>query len=199
MGDWLGTRARRSISTQARRLASVQPPSRPSFAPTPPDWPAPATKWLREWLGLRAVVNKTRTKHFRRMCRNPQGNQALGAKSPGPDPSLSATLTLTAALILITAAPIPGNPEPAKTTPMNRIRAARQALGGTQNDLAKKANVSPRTIHAVEKGRLCRQATKRHILNALGVPWELRDEYFVRARSVRPTSMSNVREVRTAS
>jgi len=69
---------------------------------------------------------------------------------------------------------------------MNRIRAARQALGWTQNELAKRANVSPRTIHAVEKGRACRQATKRHILNALGVPWELRHEYFIRARSVRP-------------
>jgi DNA-binding XRE family transcriptional regulator len=76
--------------------------------------------------------------------------------------------------------------DPREKTPMNRIRAARQALGWTQNDLAKKANVSPRTIHAVEKGRPCRQATKRHILNALGVPWEMRDEYFVRARSVRP-------------
>jgi DNA-binding XRE family transcriptional regulator len=80
---------------------------------------------------------------------------------------------------------------------MNRIRAARQALGWTQNDLAKKANVSPRTIHAVEKGRACRQATKRHILNALGVPWELRDEYFVRARSVRRVA-APLREVKSA-
>jgi len=80
---------------------------------------------------------------------------------------------------------------------MNRIRAARQALGWTQNDLAKRANVSPRTIHAVEKGRACRQATKRHILNALGVPWELRDEYFVRARSVRPAA-SPLREIQSA-
>jgi transcriptional regulator with XRE-family HTH domain len=73
---------------------------------------------------------------------------------------------------------------------MNRIRAARQALGWTQNDLAERANVSPRTIHAVEKGRPCRQATKRHILNALGVPWEMRNEYFVRARSVRPAPIA---------
>jgi transcriptional regulator with XRE-family HTH domain len=71
---------------------------------------------------------------------------------------------------------------------MNRIRAARQALGWTQNDLAKRAKVSPRTVHAVEKGRSCRQATKRHILNALGVPWEMRHEYFIRARSVRPAA-----------
>ena len=68
---------------------------------------------------------------------------------------------------------------------MNRIRAARQALGWTQNELARRAGVSARTIHAIEKGRPCRQATKRHILNALSVPWDLREEYFQRARSVR--------------
>ena len=69
---------------------------------------------------------------------------------------------------------------------MNRIRAARQALGWTQNQLARKAGVSTRTIHAVEKGKTCRQATKRHILNALGVPWDMRVEYFAPpARTVR--------------
>jgi transcriptional regulator with XRE-family HTH domain len=78
---------------------------------------------------------------------------------------------------------------------MNRIRAARQALGWTQNELAARAGISARTIHAIEKGRPCRQATKRRILNALGVPWELRNEYFPSARRVRPAA---VREVRTA-
>jgi transcriptional regulator with XRE-family HTH domain len=68
---------------------------------------------------------------------------------------------------------------------MNRIRAARQALGWTQNDLAEKSGVSPRTIHAIEKGSTCRQATKRRILAALGVPWELRSEYFPTAHVVR--------------
>jgi transcriptional regulator with XRE-family HTH domain len=68
---------------------------------------------------------------------------------------------------------------------MNRIRAARQAQGWTQNELATRADISPRTIHAIEKGRPCRQATKRKILAALGVPWELRDDYFPRARPVR--------------
>ncbi len=77
--------------------------------------------------------------------------------------------------------------------PVNRIRAARQALGWTQNELARKAGVSARTIHAIEKGRSCRQATKRSILNALAVPWEMRDEYFQRARSVR-----RVRAIETA-
>ena len=67
---------------------------------------------------------------------------------------------------------------------MNRIRAARQALGWTQTELANKADISARTIHAVEKGCSCRQATKRRILTALGVPWELRYEYFPRPRPV---------------
>ncbi len=73
---------------------------------------------------------------------------------------------------------------------MNRIRAARQALGWTQTELANKAGVSPRTIHAVEQGRSCRQATKRRIITALGVPWELRAEYFPGARPVRRAPVS---------
>ena len=79
---------------------------------------------------------------------------------------------------------------------MNRIRAARQALGWTQNDLAAKAGVSARTVHAIEKGRPCRQATKRKILLTLGVPWELREEYFAGVRTVR--SVAPVEAVRSA-
>ncbi len=58
-------------------------------------------------------------------------------------------------------------------------------MGWTQTELAHKAGISARTIHAVEKGRPCRQATKRKILAALGVPWEMRDEYLPRVRMVR--------------
>jgi transcriptional regulator with XRE-family HTH domain len=68
---------------------------------------------------------------------------------------------------------------------MNRIRAARQAQGWTQDELALASGVSPRTVHAVEQGRACRQSTKRLLLNALSVPWEHRDEYFLPARRVR--------------
>ena len=67
---------------------------------------------------------------------------------------------------------------------MNRIRAARQARGWTQSELATRAHVSPRTIHAIEKGQACRQTTKRKILAALLVPWELRHEYFLESRRV---------------
>jgi DNA-binding XRE family transcriptional regulator len=79
---------------------------------------------------------------------------------------------------------------------MNRLRAARQALGWTQNDLADRADISARTIHAIEKGRPCRQATKRKILRTLGVPWDLRDEYFPGARKVRRVAVA--KEMRSA-
>ena len=80
---------------------------------------------------------------------------------------------------------------------MNRIRAARIALGWTQEELAKTAKVSARTIHAVEQGRVCRQATKRQILLALSVPWDLKDEYFPRAHAVR--RVRHAEEIRKAS
>lgn len=81
---------------------------------------------------------------------------------------------------------------------MNRIRAARQARGWTQNELAERSGVSPRTIHAIEKGQACRQATKRRILTALVVPWDLRRDYFPEPRTVRPTARPLVREVQSA-
>jgi transcriptional regulator with XRE-family HTH domain len=80
---------------------------------------------------------------------------------------------------------------------MNRIRAARQARGWTQNELAERAGVSARTIHAIEKGQACRQATKRRILAALMVPWDMRRDYFPEPRTVRPAARVG-REVQTA-
>ena len=77
---------------------------------------------------------------------------------------------------------------------MNRIRVARQARGWTQAELAVRAHVSPRTIHAVEKGQDCRQATKRKVLIALSVPWSARDEFFPKLRTVRPERAVAARE-----
>ena len=68
---------------------------------------------------------------------------------------------------------------------MNRIRAARQARGWTQADLAERARISPRTIHAIEKGQDCRQATKRKLLLALAIPWTERAEYFPPAHAAQ--------------
>ncbi len=81
---------------------------------------------------------------------------------------------------------------------MNRIRAARQALGWTQNGLALEAGISARTVHAVEKNHPCRQATKRRILSALGVPWALRFEYFASPRPVRRPVPEAFEEARSA-
>lgn len=68
---------------------------------------------------------------------------------------------------------------------MSRIRVARQAQGWTQNQLAQRAGISARTVHAVERGRPCRQETKRKLLAALGIPWELREQYLPRVHRVR--------------
>lgn len=85
---------------------------------------------------------------------------------------------------------------------MNRIRAARQARGWTQAELAERARVSPRTVHAIEKGQACRQATKRRLLAALMVPWELRNDYFPEPRRVRRPARvaapAQAREARSA-
>ena len=57
-----------------------------------------------------------------------------------------------------------------------------------------RARVSPRTVHAVEKGQDCRQATKRKILSALGVPWDDRNEYFPRLARVRAAGHAAARQ-----
>ncbi len=69
---------------------------------------------------------------------------------------------------------------------MNRIRAARQARGFTQAELARRARVAARTVHAIEQGKSCRQGTKRKILIALSVPWSERAEYFPSVVATRP-------------
>jgi len=79
---------------------------------------------------------------------------------------------------------------------MNRIRAARQARGWTQAELAGHAQISPRTVHAIEKGQACRQATKRKILSALSVPWNDRSDYFpslARVRAKHPDAATATR------
>ena len=71
-------------------------------------------------------------------------------------------------------------------------------MGWTQAELANRAGISARTIHAVEKGRPCRQATKRKILVALGVPWEMRDEYLPRVQMVRSVPGSETASAESA-
>ena len=83
-------------------------------------------------------------------------------------------------------------------TPASEPHPRRPSSPGLDPERAgDKAGVSARTIHAVEKGRPCRQATKRRILNALGVPWELRERVLPRARSVRRVLRSKPRARRS--
>ena len=53
---------------------------------------------------------------------------------------------------------------------MNRIRAARQARAWTQSELAGRARVSPRTIHAVEKGQVVAVMEAMKMEHALEAP-----------------------------
>lgn len=55
---------------------------------------------------------------------------------------------------------------------LNRIRELRENRLMTQEQLARKAKVSPRTVHSVERGLPCRQGTKRKLLLALGLRFE---------------------------
>ncbi len=62
------------------------------------------------------------------------------------------------------------------------MRELRESRYLTQADLARRANLTPRTVHNVEKGLRCRMDTKRKILQALGVRFEDRDKVFPPAR-----------------
>ncbi len=60
----------------------------------------------------------------------------------------------------------------------NRVRELRVRELMTQEQLAHKARLALRTIHAVEKGQACRMTTMRKILLALGRRFEDRHEVF---------------------
>ncbi len=61
---------------------------------------------------------------------------------------------------------------------MNPVRARRLAMGLTPPQLARRADVSQRTIDSVERGGDCRQSTKRRLLNALRIPFYRKGEFF---------------------
>ena len=81
----------------------------------------------------------------------------------------------------------------------NRVRELRENKLMTQAQLARKAKVSLRTIHSVEKGMNCRMDTKRKILLALGFGVSNQDQVFGAQEMERPNlhfpEMSPVREL----
>ena len=60
----------------------------------------------------------------------------------------------------------------------NRVRELRERKLMTQVELARRANLAVRTVHAVEKGMSCRPRTKRKILRALGLNLRERELVF---------------------
>jgi DNA-binding XRE family transcriptional regulator len=51
----------------------------------------------------------------------------------------------------------------------NNVKKLREAKMLSKTELARMAGISPLTIDRIEKGKICRLATKRKILVALGV------------------------------
>lgn len=60
----------------------------------------------------------------------------------------------------------------------NRVREIRESLVMSKSELARKAEISPLTVDRIEKGALCRMATMRKIILALGLPLADREHVF---------------------
>lgn len=60
----------------------------------------------------------------------------------------------------------------------NQVREIREAQLMSKAELARKAGVSPVTVDRIEGGAVCRMATKRKIILALGLKLSDRDKVF---------------------
>jgi len=60
----------------------------------------------------------------------------------------------------------------------NQVREIREAQLMSKAELARKAGVSPVTIDRIEGGAVCRMATKRKIILALGLKLGDREKVF---------------------
>jgi len=60
----------------------------------------------------------------------------------------------------------------------NQVREIREAQLMSKAELARKAGVSPVTIDRIEGGAVCRMATKRKIILALGLKLSEREKVF---------------------
>lgn len=60
----------------------------------------------------------------------------------------------------------------------NRVRKIRESLVMSKTELARKAGISPLTVDRIEKGALCRMATMRKVILALGMNLAERDQVF---------------------
>ena len=65
----------------------------------------------------------------------------------------------------------------------NQVREIREAQLMSKAELARKAGVSPVTIDRIEGGAICRMATKRKIILALGLKLTEREKVFANDQS----------------
>jgi len=65
----------------------------------------------------------------------------------------------------------------------NQVREIREAQLMSKAELARKAGVSPVTIDRIEGGAICRMATKRKIILALGLKLSEREKVFANDQS----------------
>lgn len=61
---------------------------------------------------------------------------------------------------------------------MNNVKRSRENLLMSKSELARKANVSPLTIHRIENGKSCRLDTRRKVIIALGFDISDKDKIF---------------------
>ena len=61
---------------------------------------------------------------------------------------------------------------------MNNVKEKREKLLMSKSELARKANVSPLTIHRIENGENCRLDTRRKVILALGLDISDKDMIF---------------------
>jgi DNA-binding XRE family transcriptional regulator len=60
----------------------------------------------------------------------------------------------------------------------NRVQEIRESLVMSKSELARKAGISPLTVDRIEKGALCRMATMRKVILALGLSLAERERVF---------------------
>ncbi len=60
----------------------------------------------------------------------------------------------------------------------NRVKDIRESLLMSKAELARKAGVSPLTVDRIERGAICRMATMRKIILALGMDLSDREKVF---------------------
>jgi len=62
--------------------------------------------------------------------------------------------------------------------PTNHVKEIRESLLMSKAELARKASISPLTVDRIEKGAVCRMATMRKIILALGLGLTDREKVF---------------------